>query len=563
MSFQKDRRGKELIKLLCIPDHNGEFCKDPGLLEEMYAYSKQDVIAERFAAMATPPLTDTEHSDWVLVEKKNDRGLKVDKEFASAAALLHDEEVEEISNKISEVTGGVVTSPRQFVRIKDYLAPCMEQDDDVRKIMTRVDKNRQTGDDVCRIVCDTYARLKLLDLEKQQPGRLPEKVRILIELLQEAGSSSVHKYHNMVQRAGEGDRVRGAYIFSGASTGRSSSVGLQVHNLPSKNVLKHLDMEETRKTVLKGEPLTDSVIAVLKTGLKYSIMAAPGHTFAVSDYRNVEAVMLPYLAADPDAGKVLKVFSQQFLNPDLPDIYVVQASKIFNVHPNTISKDQRQIGKVCVLSLGFGGSVKAFQSMARSFKIVMSDGEVAKIVKSWRLANPWAQIFWDALESAARSAVKHPPQMFEVGRVKYCCPEKGAPLICELPSGRMLTYPNPKLDLVDGPAGASFELSAIKAQWKPKRGETKWGRINLYGGLLAENCTQAAANCLLRNAMRLADEDGWPIVATTHDEIVIEVRDDEIEDATEGLEAIMLTRPDWAADLPLACETWSGKRYQK
>ena len=63
--------------------------------------------------------------------------------------------------------------------------------------------------------------------------------------------------------------------------------------------------------------------------------------------------------------------------------------------------------------------------------------------------------------------------------------------------------------------------------------------------------------------MRLADEDGWPIVATTHDEIVLEVRDDEIGKAFEGLEAVMLTRPDWAADMPLACELWSKKRYRK
>ena len=47
MNFQKDKRGKELIKLLCIPDHNGEFSYDRDLLQEMYEYCKQDIIAER------------------------------------------------------------------------------------------------------------------------------------------------------------------------------------------------------------------------------------------------------------------------------------------------------------------------------------------------------------------------------------------------------------------------------------------------------------------------------------------------------------------------------------
>ena len=564
MNFQKDKRGRELIKLLCIPDHNDEFCFDRGLLKEMYTYCKQDVIAERHAAKLTVPLTDDEHRDWCLVEKTNDRGLRVDVDLARAATGYAENELEEISCKIEKVTGGVITSPRQFVRIKDYLSPYMEADNGIRNAMTVVETDRRSGEVKRRIACDRNVRLKLLDLEEQQPGVLPANVKSLIELLEEAGSSSVHKYRNMVQRACIDERVRGAYIYSGASqTGRHSSVGLQVHNLPSKNVLKDLDLDATRKKIVSGASLSDGVMATLKSTLRYSIMADPGHLFVVADWRQIEAVMLPYLAEDPDANRVLDVFRHQFQNPEAPDIYVVQAAHIFKIPFAEVTKSQRQIGKVCVLALGFGGGLKAFQSMARSYSISISDYDAHCVIKSWRRANPWAQRFGYALEAAARSAVKYPSEMYEVGKIKYCVPEEGSPLYCELPSGRVLSYPDPQLEMADGPNGAEHELTSIKPQWKPKRGETEWGRINLYGGLLAENCTQAAANCLLRNAMRLADEDGWPIVATTHDEIVIEVRDGEIEDAMEGLEAIMKTRPSWGEDIPLDCGLWSGTRYCK
>ena len=145
----------------------------------------------------------------------------------------------------------------------------MEADNGIRNAMTVVETDRRSGEVKRRIACDRNVRLKLLDLEEQQPGVLPANVKSLIELLEEAGSSSVHKYRNMVQRACIDERVRGAYIYSGASqTGRHSSVGLQVHNLPSKNVLKALDLAATRKKIVSGASLSDGVMATRKSTLR-------------------------------------------------------------------------------------------------------------------------------------------------------------------------------------------------------------------------------------------------------------------------------------------------------
>ena len=233
MNFQKDKRGRELIKLLCIPDHNGEFSYAPDLLQEMYEYCKQDIIAERYAAKLSPPLTDEEHLDWCLVEKTNDRGLKIDRELATAATAYHEVEIEEISKQLLEVTGGEIANPHQHIRIKKYLLPYTLEDEEIRKALSKVETDRRSGEEKRRMTCDVNARAKLLDMEREQSGRLPLNVKSLIELLDQAGRSSVAKYRNMVRRADDEDRVRGAYIFAGASqTGRCSSHGIQFHNLP-------------------------------------------------------------------------------------------------------------------------------------------------------------------------------------------------------------------------------------------------------------------------------------------------------------------------------------------
>ncbi len=87
--------------------------------------------------------------------------------------------------------------------------------------------------------------------------------------------------------------------------------------------------------------------------------------------------------------------------------------------------------------------------------------------------------------------------------------------------------------------------------------------MNLYGGLLAENATQAAAADVLRETMVELVEDDWPVVGHTHDELLLEVRDDEVDATRAELELAMTHPKAWTSGLPLACEIWTGDRYRK
>ena len=555
LPIQKDQAGKDLIKKICIPP----FDDDPELLERFYDYNMTDVITERMSENASVALDDNEQRVWIANEKVNDAGLKVDVAFAKAAANYAEQELREISEELTSLTNGVITRPRQFARLKQFIEPIALNDKAVRDAITREVTDRRTGDTTTKTTLDSNARTKLLDLERQKPGCLGPNVREVIELLDAAGRSSVSKFEAMVNRADEDGRVRGAYIFSGAGqTGRFSSAGLQVHNFPRSTAA---EFEATRAKIMAGEPIDDAM-TVLASMLRGSIIAEDGHQFVCGDWSGIESRVLPWLTKDADAKPVLKVFRDMDRDPSLPDNYMKAAADIYNKPAKTINKTERAVGKVVVLACGYAGGAGAFNSMARAYGVTMSDELVAETIRKWRRANPWATRFWTDLNNAAIDAVANKGTIKTVGRLDFFCGEYGL-LTMVLPSGRIICYPQARLTEVETPNGGETELSAIKANWRPKEGESEWPRIRLYGGLIAENATQACAADILREALVDLTELDWPVVGHVHDELLLEVADDEVAEATDQLRRAMMTPPAWADGLPLNCEIWTGRRYRK
>jgi DNA polymerase len=144
-------------------------------------------------------------------------------------------------------------------------------------------------------------------------------------------------------------------------------------------------------------------------------------------------------------------------------------------------------------------------------------------------------------------------QEFTAGRVTYLF--DGLHLWYSLPSGRVLCYPFARLE-DDG-------ISYAKAAWKPAQDAKEWPRARLWRGLACENVTQAVANDLLRYAMRTLDSEGFEIILTVHDEIVLECPIDDVEKTMQRLEQIMCTPPEWAQGIPLGVECASRSRYGK
>ena len=112
VSMKKDHRGAQLIRLLSIPQADGNFREDAGLMAEMIAYCEQDVRAMREISKAMRPLTESELMDYHVNERINDRGVLVDVPLAKAAMRYAHDELVEIEERVAELTDGEITSVR-------------------------------------------------------------------------------------------------------------------------------------------------------------------------------------------------------------------------------------------------------------------------------------------------------------------------------------------------------------------------------------------------------------------------------------------------------------------
>jgi RecA-family ATPase len=128
-----------------------------------------------------------------------------------------------------------------------------------------------------------------------------------------------------------------------------------------------------------------------------------------------------------------------------------------------------------------------------------------------------------------------------------------------LPSGRRLSYQSPRVKIGErGKPVVIFKELDINKRWVDCR-EGK----GAYGGLWAENATQAVARDLLTDAMLRADAASFEIVVHVHDELVLEVPEADGKVVADKLGALMVEAPAWAEGLPIAAEARFGPRYCK
>ena len=528
-SMKKDHRGAQLIRLLSIPRADGTFNNNPELMAEMIAYCEQDVRVMREISKALRPLSADELSDYHVNERINDRGVLVDVPLAKAAMRYAEAELLEIEERVAELTEGEITSVRSPKMREWVLARVGEQ---AKKLMMVNGKYS----------IDKTVRANLLAME--DPDEIPPAVAEVIQCADDLWASSVAKFSRMANLADDEDcRVRGAFVFAGgAATGRASSYGLQVHNFTRKCASQP---DEVRTAMVRGHSIVPAfgrrVTDVLRGMLRPALIPAKGKHFVVADWSAIEGRVNPWLAASITGNIKLDVFRKKL------DPYKVNAAATYGVAYEDVTGEQRQVGKVQELALGFAGGVGAFAAMGRAYGVHFEEAQAKRVVDAWRRANPWSVPFWQALEEAYTRAMRNKGHEFSAGRVTYCF--DGLHLWYMLPSGRVLCYPYARLE--------SEGVTYAKASWKPAADATQWPRARLWKGLACENITQATANDILRHTLRHIDD----VVLHVHDEVVVET--DKPEAVKLEMERIMCTPPAWAEGIPLAVEASIMTRYGK
>lgn len=525
---RKDAKGGRVMKQITKPrdfaaDGSPIWWDDPAKFEIVRQYNLQDVRTEMAAGEKLRRLSPDERRLWVLDQKINARGVKVDVEAITAATRVVTAEKDRLDTEMRQVTGNVVAGCTDVKQLTNWL------------------RYREVGD-VTGVGAPAVIELLSRDT-------LPADCRRALELRQEAAKSSTAKLDAMLLRAASDGRMRGLFQYHGAATGRWAARGPQLQNIPRPTILHDMaDIEDaiahfgnTRYLdVMYGQPMT-----VLSDCLRSLLIADDGHEFICCDYSNIEGRVLPWLA-----GEKWKI--QAFRDFDAgtgPDLYLVSVSRGRGI-PIEEAKPFRQEGKVEELAFQFGGGEGAMTTWCEKFGMVMSDEEKEARKLRWRKAHQAIKAYWRALEDAAIRAVRE-PGIHRAGRIAYTV--KGPALWCQLPSRRVLCYPYPELK--------PGKFGGDQLTYRYENTNKQWVRGATYGGSLAENVTQAVARDILVHGMRRVEAAGIPIVMHVHDEIVAEVPIGAL--TVDKMSTLMSNAPHWADGLPIAATGWAGRRYRK
>lgn len=85
----------------------------------------------------------------------------------------------------------------------------------------------------------------------------------------------------------------------------------------------------------------------------------------------------------------------------------------------------------------------------------------------------------------------------------------------------------------------------------------------MWGGLIAENASQALARDIFSDMLLRVNAEGYKIIMHVHDELVVEADSEDAQDALDRIIEIMSEPPEWIKDIALDAEGSILTRYEK
>jgi DNA polymerase len=626
LKIQKDKAGDALIRKFSIPrkprkeeNPDGVYWNEPEDFPEDFArfleYCRGDVLTEAEADRRMVPLSDAEQKFYTLTEIKNDRGIRIDIASAYSALALAEKAKRVLDREMRSLTGYGVTQPAKLVEWvqsqgvvldnarKADIESLLELDDLPANVRRALEIRQEGGKTsvsklnamIKRAGADGRARgtgiyhaastgreqsVGINTSNLPRPRREYDEAHPDTQLLFEAIRSEDPVYLQLLygEKLGRplhllSDSLRG-FIWAGpgnelvqadysgiegaviAWTSREDWKVAEMHriiadpvNVPDlyRQTAANI-MNTTTDVVTKKHPLRQSVGKVSELALGFGGGVAAFHSMSLN--------------------------------------YGVKLAPLFAPVWEVASEERRE------------KAVKRYEANLKRGKektdVLSREAWIAcELIKvGWRATNPAIASGWRAREEAVREAIRNPGQTFKA--LKFSYKVALGYLWCQLPSGRCLAYASPKLRdqvwaetlLPDGTWCDAEVMDRIEAERLALRGivrikgatspaitalgvskSGKMVREFLYGGILAENDTQAVARDLLVNGMWKAEAAGYPIIATVYDEIIAEVRRG--SKILSEFEKLICELPAWALggdgelDLPLTAGGWVGKRYRK
>ena len=516
---QKDKEGHRLMMKYSRPRKvdkvTGEvtWWADPDDLQRIYRYCEKDVVVERAVARLVLRLRPKERELWLLDQRVNDRGILIDTELVDAGLAAVERNTEIANVRIAELTADDEISVTKVAALTVWLKDRIDLEN----------LQKQT-------IKDTLA------------GELPDEVREVLELRQDAGRTSLAKYAKAVECMCDDRHARGLTMYHGASTGRWTGRLLQPHNFPRPEidpapyhddfVAQEWDMIEMREQLMR----------VAVSSLRGMFIPSVG-SFYSADFAQIEARVLGWLAGERYGEKE----------------YEKMGAAIYGLDWRKIGKDDlaRQIGKNATLGAGFGMGPDRFQQQVYEQTGIRIDDELAeRAIKVYRTVKPGVVDYWKKIEKAAMKACHRPGVVVNECGVRFVI--RGQFLWCVLPSGRPLAYALPMIKDQETPWGQVRPALTYKGI-DSRGGPRVWKRIQTYGGRWTENVVQAIARDMLAEAMLRIEAADYRVVLSVHDEILAEKEGGDLEEFL----TLMQERPAWAQTCPIEAEGWRGDRWHK
>jgi DNA polymerase len=546
----KDKAGKQLIQLFCKPRPKNQKLRratrlsHPVEWQRFLDYAGSDISAMR--ALYDPKSPHAmprwnypnnkvgEFDLWVLDQKINDRGFKVDLDLAHGAIAAVKSEKVEKDAETQEATDGRLRSTNQ----RDAL---------LAELLL------EYGVSLPDLTAYTLER-------RLEDPDLPEPARDLLATRLMMSASSTSKYNRIVKAVSSDGRLRGSLQFCGAArTKRKSGKVFQPQNLPRPD-MEQADIEFAIEAMKQGcaDMLLDDVMRAAWNALRGLIIADEGRKLVQADLSGIEARVLPWLAGEQWKLDAWRAYDEG----RGPKVYKTTAARLLNKSIDDLTSFEVQAwGKVPELAFGYGGAAGAFAAMSKIYGINLPDHEVHEAVRVWRAAHPaiadWGSGFWKQLDDAARAAIRTPGRTFEAG--KFIRFERWRNwLRMELPSGGFLSYAAPQI--IEDPRRRGSDTVSYMGLNNYTR---KFERLTTYGGKLSADATQATAREVLYSNVAAVEEAGYPIILEVHDELLTEPLDTP-NHTVQGLISLLTRRPAWIDDnLPLAADGFEGYRYKK
>lgn len=518
----KDPRGRALVMATCKPQRDGTFNEDVQTYRELLEYNVQDVSALIGLDERLPQLSADERLIFERTWRKNEAGLPIDIQLATAIAMRRQEIEQESTVRLMALTQNAVTKLSQRQRIVEWCNG----------------GNRAAG---------LESTQKHIVAEKLADQELHPDVREVLELLQAEGGSAPLKAQALLDRH-VGGFYKDATRYFGTRSGRGTSEGVNTFNIARPS---------GKYDGKQGRPTIDSVIEGLKQGFKYDnialtdclrglIVAPPNYVVCDNDLSQAEYRIALWMAGDQERLDLLAAGGDPYMYNAIA-MGRCPAGSTKDTHPK-----ERQSYKSVTLGGNYQLGWKTYAAHQRRAGVTMDEIKARSDIDGYRQANPLLVQLWYALSDTFKFAIYEPPgRIFPAGKIAFQKDNHGT-IWMLLPSGRAVPH-----------YSAHVTYGGEMAFFRGKFGAML--RQKVFGGSLLEIACQSMTRDLV-TAAEADIERELPdviLILDVYDSILALAPAHVAKQRSEQMRAIMRRPRSWTAGLPLDCEGYESERMRK